>query len=45
MAERALLSHNLKKPTSEDHHAATLIQSLRTLSDLNAGKVRQPNLL
>jgi len=44
MSERALLSHNLKKPTNDDHTAVELIQQIRDIAAANCGKVRQPTL-
>ena len=44
MAERRLLSHNLKRPAAEDYAAVELLQGIRDLAHGNRGKVRQPTL-
>lgn len=44
MAERRLLSHNLKRPAAEDYAAVELLQTIRDLAGANRGKVRQPTL-
>ena len=43
--ERRALAHNLKNPSSEDYHSATLIVALGRIAEESAGKVRQPTLI
>lgn len=44
MSERALLAHNLLRPTADDHNAAALITQVRDLAAANFKRIRQPTL-